>query len=122
MDDGYFVHPERLRALSATFDAKSDRPPELSGKLDGASTVQTGDPSVDGTVHEDVALFASEIREFGEALSVVGWNLIDNADAYEEGEQDVGGDLGAIAGDLGPDGTTDQGPGLGIAERLGPSS
>lgn len=122
MDDGYLVHPERLRALSATFDAKSDRPPELAGKLDGASTVQTGDPSVDGTVHEDVALFASEIREFGEALSVVGWNLTDNADAYEEGEQDVGDDLGAIAGDLGPDGATDQAPGLGIVGRLEPAS
>jgi hypothetical protein len=122
MDDGYFVRPERLRTLSGTFDGRSDTPPELAGRLDGASTVRTGDPSVDGTIREDVTQFASELRVFGEALSVVAMKLIDNADTYEEGEEVVGGALDSITGELGPAGAADQqGSGL-IANRLGPTS
>lgn len=99
-DAGFHVRAERVEALSRTFDGQQEKLPQLAGKVEG-TTVDTGDPGLDGIVQQSVERLVTQLQQFGQALGKDAGQLRDNAAGYRANDQDGAGRWNRIRDQLG---------------------
>jgi type VII secretion effector (TIGR04197 family) len=99
--DGFKVRPERVSALSQTFDDQQGRPSELAGEVDGASTIDTGDTGVDGTARTAVEQLTQMLQQFGQGLGEDAQGLNSHAETYRATDADGAATIHAVARQVG---------------------
>jgi hypothetical protein len=89
MDDGFRVNLTEVSRTSEVLSSKQSEPPRLASALDGVSSVDTGDPGVDGTIRGAVERSAAMLVRFGQALGQDAQHLRGSVDWYRSVDAQV---------------------------------
>jgi hypothetical protein len=111
--DGYWLSPERIRALAQAFDGQRETPPRLASRLDGAGTVDTGERGLDGQILDEVGQLSTLLGQLGQGFGQDAQGLRSSVDGYEAVDQRVADMADGIASEL-------PASELGIAGKLDP--
>src|SRR5262245_40435903 len=77
MTDGFTIWPEEVQALADSFQAQQEVPNEVAQAIRGASTVDTGDPSLDAETRELAAEMGTGLQSLARILSGISSGLVE---------------------------------------------
>jgi len=121
VDDGFEVIPDRVSAVAQSYDDHEETPLALAFKVDGASAVDTGDPSLDGEIHSALQGFTNGLKQFSENLAHDSIALDKTAQGYLTADMDVGAWLDQIGTSLNGAAGDQTVSNFGIGDRINPS-
>ena len=89
MSEDFWIEPAAVRSASQTFAEQQPVPAELSASLEGASTVDTGNPAVNAELGGVVQQLTGLLTRYAEVLGQYAQGLQQMVDTYQSTDWEV---------------------------------